>query len=524
MNSKIKSVAVAVVAAAALSSTSFAAGQRPGGHAGGGHGGGGHGGGAHFARGGGGHAHFGGGFRGGGFHMGGGRMGGAHPNLAAHPAFRSVPAFATQNRAPNVFHAAAPTTLDGPAASDRRATERTDAVRGALRSNAVAGALHDRVGLHDPSARTHIAADAATAGLTDRRGQGRGWWRHADGGYGWVGPVFWPFAYYDMYDYALWGDKHDASLWDYNYGDIYAGLFAPYGYDALAGYFPQAAAAAPAPAGGAPNQATEPVAQMCGEEGHDIAGLPLDKVQAAIQPSDEQRAALDDLANASTKAAQDLAAACPTSPALTAPGRLEAMEKRLEAIAAATQTIKGPLDRLYGLLSDEQKARLTVLGQDQRQQQGAAPDVNKDAHALCSAQPDFTQWPAGQIEQRLHPTEAQKASLEALQQAANKASDSLKASCEPNDALTPPARLDAAASRVDSLLQAEKSVDAPLKDFYATLTDEQKAQFESIGPERTAQMAQANEPAGGGRIVHRRHWRGYGGLQGVMRHFFSILR
>jgi uncharacterized protein YfaS (alpha-2-macroglobulin family) len=104
---------------------------------------------------------------------------------------------------------------------------------------------------------------------------------------------------------------------------------------------------------------------MCGDEGHDVAGLPLDKIQSAIQPNDEQRAALDDLANASTKAAQDITAACPTSPALTAPGRLDAMEKRIEVIAAAVQTIKVPLDRLYGLLNDEQKARLTALGQDQ---------------------------------------------------------------------------------------------------------------------------------------------------------------
>ena len=31
--------------------------------------------------------------------------------------------------------------------------------------------------------------------------------RHSNGGYGWVGPLFWPFAYFDIYDYALWGDR-----------------------------------------------------------------------------------------------------------------------------------------------------------------------------------------------------------------------------------------------------------------------------------------------------------------------------
>ena len=112
---------------------------------------------------------------------------------------------------------------------------RANAVHHALAAHAVAGALHNHNALHNPDARAHIAAAAATAGWRghDRNG---GWWRHSHGGYGWVGPLFWPFAYYDLSDYAMWG--YDPSLWDYGYGDIYAGIFAPYGYDDLAGYLP----------------------------------------------------------------------------------------------------------------------------------------------------------------------------------------------------------------------------------------------------------------------------------------------
>jgi hypothetical protein len=35
------------------------------------------------------------------------------------------------------------------------------------------------------------------------------------------------------------------------------------------------------------------------------------------------------------------------------------------------------------------------------------------------------------------------------------------------------------------MLQAVKLVRPALEDFYATLSDEQKAQFEAIGPKRT---------------------------------------
>jgi hypothetical protein len=62
----------------------------------------------------------------------------------------------------------------------------------------------------------------------------------------------------------------------------------------------------------------------------------------------------------------------------------------------------------------------------------------------------------------------------------------LKASCQPDDALTPPARLAAAAKRLDTMLQAVKLVGSALEDFDATLSDEQKAQFEAIGPRRTS--------------------------------------
>lgn len=95
-----------------------------------------------------------------------------------------------------------------------------------------------------------------------RRIPAHGWWRHHNGGYGWVGPLFWPFAYYDLYDYTLWGDYDDA-FWNYGYDDVYAGLFSPYGSNTLAGYLPQTAQE-----GTNENEqvgaATAPLAQMCG--------------------------------------------------------------------------------------------------------------------------------------------------------------------------------------------------------------------------------------------------------------------
>ena len=62
----------------------------------------------------------------------------------------------------------------------------------------------------------------------------------------------------------------------------------------------------------------------------------------------------------------------------------------------------------------------------------------------------------------------------------------LATSCRIDEAATPPARLAAVGKRLDTMLQAVKLVRSALDDFYATLSDEQKAQFEAIGPRRTS--------------------------------------
>jgi hypothetical protein len=332
----------------------------------------------------------------------------------------------------------------------------------------------------------------------------------------------WPFAYYDMYDYAMWGDGDDASFWGYGYNDIYAGIFAPYGYDDLTGYLPEGTgnnpvAALGSPASMAANPAPE-LSQMCGEDSRDIAGLPIDRIQQAIQPDDARRAALDDLANASVKAAQGIKAACPTRISLTAPDRLAAMQTRIDAMIAAVGTVQPPLDKFYGLLNDEQKARLNAIGQDQRSQQAATKTDGSLAQSCAAAQPGATDWPAAEIESRLHPTDAQRVSLTALQDASVKAADMLKTSCQADAAVTPPARLAAVGKRLDVMLQAVKTVRTALDDLYGKLTDEQKAQFEAIGPGRAASAASSDQSATG-QSHYRRH---HASIGGIVRRLISI--
>jgi hypothetical protein len=127
------------------------------------------------------------------------------------------------------------------------------------------------------------------------------------------------------------------------------------------------------------------------------------------------------------------------------------------------------------------------------------------------------EWPAAEIEARVHPTEEQRASLAALQEATAKAADLLKASCQPTEAITPPARLEAILNRLENMLQAVKTVGAALDDFYGKLSDEQKAQFEAIGQRRPALSSQRTDA----RTHVRRH---HAGIGSFIRHFIAMVR
>jgi len=506
--STLKLGIAAIALATVLSAAAYAAEHKGGGGGGGGggHAAGGGGGGGHAAGGGG--ARFGGG--------GGARHVSARPatsRSSAAPSSRGNRSTAVHAPANNAVGRTTPLNSTGNATRNANVNPnlKSNAVRSTLKGASVAGALRNRNALRNPHSRADITARAATAGWHGGRDGGHGWWRHNNGGYGWVGPLYWPFAYNDMYDYALWGYGYDDSFWGYGYSDIYAGIFAPYGYDDLTGYLPQSAGGNPneqaAPAPGAPAAAAaapDQLTQMCGADSNDIAGLPIDQFKQAIQPTGEQSAALDDLANASIKAAQDLKAACPTDIALTAPSRLAAMQQRIEAMIAAVATVQPALDKFYGLLSDEQKARLTALGNDQRQSKTSDQTAGTLAQNCgAAAQPGVMEWPTAQIDQTVHPTDAQRASLAALQNATTQAADLLKASCLSSDPLTPPARLVAVGKRLETILQAVKLVSAALNSFYATLSDEQKARFEAIGPQQTAQLEalEVNPVNGRGRGV-----------------------
>ncbi|WP_245316763.1 Spy/CpxP family protein refolding chaperone, partial [Bradyrhizobium manausense] len=319
----------------------------------------------------------------------------------------------------------------------------------------------------------------------------QGWWRHPDGSYGWIGPVFWPFAHDDLTTAIIFGDTTSLSL--YGYGDIYAAIFAPYAVPELAAYTaPQ----------GRRGRRVPSAETVC--DSSDTGGLPVDRIAGLVQPNEMQRTALDELAAAWTAARDTIRAACPAQAPMTAAERLGVMQARLDAMIKATDALTAPLNKFVGLLDGSQNAKLESLANERRSalasaqrkdaqaaqaaQEAKACDPNYDPRYDVQAQRQYQQlvqqqWPASDIVSTLRLDDTGSARLDVLQDTTLRTMQTLSP-CPMKAEATPQARLAAVKTRLQTMQQAVGGVADALDDFEADLSDEQKAAFEAMGPKR----------------------------------------
>src|SRR5262249_53116194 len=160
-------------------------------------------------------------------------------------------------------------------------------------------------------------------------------------------------------------------------------------------------------------------------------------------------------------------------------GRLAAMHQRLDAMLQAVHIVRPPLERFYGLLNDEQKARFNALGSDdvadQQNQRDLAQVCGERASGIASL-------PLVQTERTVRPDEPQRSALKELEDATAQAVELLKTDCPPSRALTPVVRLEAMEQRLDAMLRAVQTVEPALQKFYGSLSDEQKERFNRLSP------------------------------------------
>jgi len=309
---------------------------------------------------------------------------------------------------------------------------------------------------------------------------GSRWWPWWWGGLviGWYGPLFWPYAYYDFFDYVYWPYAYD-DFWPYAYDDIYYGIYGNYAYippaPSSGGHRVGSSSRRAARADGGERRAAE----VCSDNAAQLTDWPIERISEVVEPTDAQRPALEELRAASAKAIDMLKSGCPRDLPSIPTGRLAAMESRLQVMLAAVQTVRPALERFYQSLSDEQKARFNAVAP--AGDAAAAAKDQRDLTRFCDEKaPGVTDLPIDRIAQAVQPTPAQRAALDELRDASVKAAEGLKVNCPTYQTLTPTGRVEAMEKRLDATLAAVKTVQPALAKFYNSLSDEQKARFNSL--------------------------------------------
>jgi hypothetical protein len=306
----------------------------------------------------------------------------------------------------------------------------------------------------------------------------------------WAGAVFWPYVYTDMFYYAFWPTAYDDGYWAYAYDNVLDGSFwaygDPYSAFAYAGPNPDTAGltrgttrARPRAIGG--EEAGRQFAASC-TQGANVANLPFEQIQDAIDLDPDQQALFRNMKEAAEGAAAAIRSSCPSAFPLTPPGRLQSMIARLEGTVSAIDKIRPPLVAFYNSLNDEQKARFNAIGPNLGPPQGPQTAASPATDNSCGgAKPGLIDLPIDQIETTVRPTNAQQRSLDQLRDASKAAVDTLASACPDVVPGTPVARLDAMRDRFAAMLQAAKTLQPALSNFYASLNNEQKAAFNTLG-------------------------------------------
>jgi len=222
----------------------------------------------------------------------------------------------------------------------------------------------------------------------------------------------------------------------------------PPGSNSMAANRNDSAAATPVSFGAALDQ----MIGICSGQVSELRRMPFDDVFKAVQPSDEQRDALEQIKNSVHDAADKLASACPKQLPSELGARLEMVSQLTNAMITALAPVRPTLETFYRLLDDEQKARLVAMSfsrDAQPQAQRSAPSRGGAEGNEADRGPVCRLWigvlrslPVRQIESDITLSDDQHAAMYDLASSVYRAAGNMVASCHSENHLTPVGRFD----------------------------------------------------------------------------------
>ena len=240
--------------------------------------------------------------------------------------------------------------------------------------------------------------------------------------------------------------------------------------------------------------AIEQMIYACDRQVAELKDMPLDAVAQVVNPTSDQREALDHIRSVALDASESLAAACPKNASVSIHERLKTLSHTLDAMAASLATLRPAFATFYGLLNDEQKARLVAMtppreastqseeaSRSRQTQDVAQRHGGSDGDLYCQQWVTYLKrWPIRQIEDRGHLSDDQRANLYDLTAAIYREAGRLGTVCHADDRFTPPGRLEARQQQLKALAQSVDAISPVFSRFENELTDPQKAQLRGV--------------------------------------------
>jgi hypothetical protein len=243
--------------------------------------------------------------------------------------------------------------------------------------------------------------------------------------------------------------------------------------------------------------------RSCEQQGTELANWPFATIANVVAPDQYQAAALEELRIAARQAADTLITTCPRSVSADPSAQFEAVEQAADVASGALAGVQPALQRFYGTLDDEQKARLlrdmaAPARQDQVSRREIRHKYSDSRRSRRYAETDRTRasptwnmlcehmttalrgWPISDVERNVRLSDGQRISFYELVAASLKVADTLASSCPADDALTPARRLEVLGQRLAALRQAAIGLRPAVQRFFGALDQQQKVRFAGL--------------------------------------------
>ena len=239
--------------------------------------------------------------------------------------------------------------------------------------------------------------------------------------------------------------------------------------------------------------AVDVMIRACRESAVNLKATPHDVVLQAVQPTEEQRTALEKLRSVAQAAAEPLDANCPKTSGVQLSEKIVAIDRAFELMAGSLQSLRPALVAFYGSLDDEQKAQLVAVSLSDSQTArklilGAGPEdaTSAEQPSTCIQWADtLRSWPVRQIESAAALSDFQRASLYELAAALYRSAGDLAQACPSKNRpiLTPLSRLEAKVNLIRAMRQDIQAIQPFAAAFENAMSDEQRNRLGAvIGP------------------------------------------